>query len=64
MKVNQILNERYYEIIKKHNNPIWAREELEYLVRIQSWWFQTLSEADQQDVHDYFSALKLVHGGN
>lgn len=59
-----ILNARYYEIIQKHNNPVYARKELEYLIRNQSWWGMTLNEQEQKDIDDYFDALVKIHGGN
>lgn len=58
------LNARYFEIIQKHNNPVQARKELEYLIRNQSWWAMNLNEREQIDIDDYLDALVKIHGGN
>lgn len=58
------LNARYFEIIQKHNNPVKARKELEYLIRNQSWWAMNLDEREQKDIDDYLDALVKIHGGN
>lgn len=64
INIYDILNARYYEIIQKHNNPVYARKELEYLIRNQSWWSMNLSEQEQKDIDDYMDALVKIHGGN
>ena len=35
MSITDILKEHFIEIVSKHNNPTWARQELEWLVYCQ-----------------------------
>lgn len=64
MKVEKILTNKFVEIVAKHHNPVWAREELEYLVFIAHRdEYEQLSVEDKRDVLDYFDGLTKLHGG-
>lgn len=63
-KIETLLNEKFAEIYGKHCNPIWAREELAYLVYHKHGdQFRSLNEKDQEVVIYYFDALVKLHGG-
>ena len=63
-KIETILNNKFAEIYGRHCNPIWAREELAYLVYYKhSDQYNALSEDDKQVVIYYFDALVKLHGG-
>lgn len=61
----QSLQDKFLEIIAKHNNPKWAREELEWLVydkyRKQ---YDELNINDRFTIDGYFASLIKIHGGN
>ena len=64
MEVGKILTNKFVEIVAKHHNPVWAREELEYLVFIvHRDEYEQLSVEDKRDVLDYFDGLTKLHGG-
>lgn len=64
MKVEKLLTNKFVEIVAKHHNPVWAREELEYLVFIAHRdEYDQLSVEDKRDVLDYFDGLTKLHGG-
>lgn len=64
MKVEKILTNKFVEIVAKHHNPVWAREELEYLVFIAHRdEYEQLSVEDKRNVLDYFDGLTKLHGG-
>ena len=64
MKVEKLLTNKFVEIVAKHHNPVWAREELEYLVFIEHRdEYEQLSAEDKRDVLDYFDGLTKLHGG-
>lgn len=59
------LKDAFLQIIQKHNNPIWAREELEYFVYERNKdAYDNLNELDKRTVDGYFQSLKKIHGGN
>lgn len=59
------LKNAYLKIIEKHNNPIWAREELEWFVYDKHGdAYNYLSDSDKQTIDGYFQSLKKIHGGN
>lgn len=63
MKIQKILSEKFAMIFTKHNNPIWAREELAYLVYHKyGWVLKHLDEKDLRDIDEYFGALMKIHG--
>jgi hypothetical protein len=52
------------EIISEHQNALWAREELEYLVFVAHRdEYEQLSLDEKRDVLDYFDGLNKLHGG-
>ena len=52
----------FINIMKKHMNPVWALNELEYLVLdVHRADFNNLSEEDQDLVKGYLLALKLLY---
>ena len=52
----------FINIMKKHMNPVWALDELEYLVLVvHREDFNNLSEEDQNFVKGYLLALKLLY---
>lgn len=64
MIIDQLQN-AYLKIIKKHNNPVWAREELEWYVYDKyKDRYDKLSSEDKYIIDTYFSALKKIYGGN
>lgn len=59
------LENKFLNIIQKHNNPIWAREELEWLVYDKHrCLYDNLSCTEKFEVDVYFSSLNKIHGGN
>lgn len=64
MKVETKLTNKFIEIIARHQNAIWAREELEYLVFVvHKDEYEQLSIEEKRDVLDYFDGLTKLHGG-
>ena len=64
MKVETKLTNKFVEIIAKHQNALWAREELEYLVFVAYRDdYEQLSLEEKRDVLDYFDSLNKLHGG-
>ena len=64
MNVETKLTNKFVEIIGKHQNALWAREELEYLVFVANKdKYEQLSLDEQRDVLDYFDGLNKLHGG-
>ena len=64
MKVETKLTNKFVEIIAKHQNALWAREELEYLVFVaHRGEYELLSLDEKRDVLDYFDSLNKLHGG-
>lgn len=52
----------FVNIMKKHMNPVWAIDELEYLVLdVHKGDLYNLSEEDQDLVKGYLLALKLLY---
>lgn len=65
MKIQQALNMKFVEILARHNNPVWARRELEWLVYDKyKTLYELLSEEEKKEVDDYMTALTKIHGGN
>ena len=64
MKVETMLTNKFVEIISKHHNALWGREELEYLVFVaHRGEYELLSPDDKRDVLDFFDGLNKLHGG-
>ena len=64
MRVESKLTDKFIEIFAKHQNALWAREELEYLVFIvHKDEYEQLSIEEKRDVLDYFDGLNKLHGG-
>lgn len=65
MKIQRALSSKFVEILARHNNPVWARKELEWLVydRYRTL-YELLSEEEKKEVDDYMVALTKIHGGN
>ena len=64
MSVETKLTNKFIEIFAKHQNALWAREELEYLVFVvHKDEYDKLSIEDKRDVLDYFDGLNKLHGG-
>ena len=65
MKIQRALSSKFVEILARHNNPVWARKELEWLVydRYRTL-YEILSEEEKKEVDDYMVALTKIHGGN
>lgn len=64
MSIENKLTDKFVEIVAKHHNPLWAREELEYLVFVvHRDEYEQLSVNDKRDVLDYFDGLTKLHGG-
>lgn len=64
MKVETKLTNKFIEIFAKHQNALWAREELEYLVFVvHRDEYEQLSLEEKSDVLDYFDGLTKLHGG-
>lgn len=65
MKIQRALSSKFVEILARHNNPVWARKELEWLVydRYRTL-YELLSEEEKKEVDDYLVALTKIHGGN
>lgn len=60
--VKEKLDCGFVNIMKKHMNPVWALDELEYLVwTVHEAEFYQLSEFDQAEVKGYLLALKLLY---
>ncbi len=63
--MEQKLQNKFLDIISKHSNAKWAREELEWLVYSEyKNDYDKLSEDDKFMVDNYFAALIKIHGGN
>ena len=64
MSIETKLTNKFIEIFAKHQNALWAREELEYLVFVvHRDEYEQLSPEEKRDVLDYFDGLTKLHGG-
>ena len=64
MQVETKLTNKFIEIFAKHQNALWAREELVYLVFVvHRDEYEQLSPEEKRDVLDYFDGLNKLHGG-
>ena len=64
MYIEKILTDKFLAIVAKHQNPIWAREELEWLIFDKyRWQYEHLNKQQKKDISDYFDALIKLHGG-
>lgn len=62
MSITDILKEHFIRIVSKHNNPTWARQELEWLVYNKyKDEYDKLNDKQQFEVDLFFSALHKVH---
>ena len=58
---NKLIN-KFIEIYLKHNNPIWATEELEWLVLIKYYAeFSSLDLADQWEIRNMLGAFSKLY---
>lgn len=63
--IKQVIDVKFLAIMKRHHNAVWAIQELEWLIYDKHrYLYDKLSEEYKQDVNDYITALKLLHGGN
>lgn len=62
--IKDLLDRKFLSIMRKHNNPIWTIQELEYLIydKHRSLYLK-LPEDYKQDVDDYMDALRKIYGG-
>ena len=57
MKIQQTLNKKFIEILSRHNNPVWARQELEWLIYDKyKTLYELLNEEEKKEVDDYMAA--------
>lgn len=58
------LEQSFLRAYRKHGNPQWAREELDWKVFVKHGeQFNQLSEVEQWIIRNYLDGLKKVHGG-
>lgn len=61
--MEQKLEKRFLEIIRKHMDGLWASQELHWEVFIKHYYdFERLSEEDQWVVRNYMDALVKIYG--
>lgn len=62
--IKKILDVKFLAILNRHNNPVWARQELEHLIynKHYSLYLKMCAEY-RKDVDDYMDALRKIHGG-
>ena len=60
--IENLLIEQFYKIYNKHQNPIWATEELEWLI-LQKYYYDfiNLNEFDQWEIRNLLGALSKLY---
>ena len=62
--IKQVIDNKFLAIMKRHQNAVWAIQEIEWLIYDRHrYLYDKLSAEYKQDVDDYIAALKLLHGG-
>lgn len=60
--IKEKLDYGFVNIMRKHMNPVWALEELEYLVlTVYRDDFDKLTDYEQEEVKNYLMALNLLY---
>lgn len=60
--IQEKLDYGFVNIMRKHMNPIWALEELEYLVwTVHRDEFDKLTDYEQEEIRYYLMALNLLY---
>ena len=60
--IGDIIVEKFIKIMQKHNNPIWAMEELDYLIYVKHYdEFKQLSEEEQWEVRSCMLGLDKIY---
>lgn len=60
--IENSLIEQFYKIYNKHQNPIWATEELEWLI-LQKYYYDfiNLNEFDQWEIRNLLGAFSKLY---
>lgn len=60
--IENLLIEQFYKIYNKHQNPIWATEELEWLI-LQKYYYDfiNLNEFDQWEIRNLIGAFSKLY---
>lgn len=60
--IENLLIEQFYKIYNKHQNPIWATEELEWLI-LQKYYYDfiNLNEFDQWEIRNMLGAFSKLY---
>ena len=60
--IENLLIEQFYKIYNKHQNPIWATEELEWLI-LQKYYYDfiNLNEFDQWEIRNLLGAFSKLY---
>ena len=60
--IENLLIEQFYKIYNKHQNPIWAIEELEWLI-LQKYYYDfiNLNEFDQWEIRNLLGAFSKLY---
>jgi hypothetical protein len=60
--IENSLIEQFYKIYNKHRNPIWATEELEWLILQKHYYdFINLNEFDQWEIRNMLGAFSKLY---
>ena len=60
--IENLLIEQFYKIYNKHQNPIWATEELEWLILQKHYYdFINLNEFDQWEIRNMLGAFSKLY---
>ena len=60
--IENLLIEQFYKIYNKHQNPIWATEELEWLILQEYYYdFINLNEFDQWEIRNLLGAFSKLY---
>lgn len=60
--IENLLIEQFYKIYNKHQNPMWAAEELEWLILQKHYYdFINLNEFDQWEIRNMLGAFSKLY---
>ena len=60
--IENLLIEQFYKIYNKHQNPIWATKELEWLILQEYYYdFINLNEFDQWEIRNLIGAFSKLY---
>lgn len=60
--IENLLIEQFYKIYNKHQNPMWAIEELEWLILQKHYYdFINLNEFDQWEIRNMLGAFSKLY---